>query len=155
MKIVSLSYDNWEKYRRPLIRFSKRYDKSARQSIYSWIFQLKKHHIEDAGTSIKIALWEGKIIACSVVSHYGSKLSSMLISPKYKQTHLLANLTEATLQDLGVLYRRIRYNDEAGIKLALQAGLVCFSYLEDRDGQVYLWFGGGHWHSDDISEKEA
>lgn len=155
LKIITINYHNWEKYRRPLIRFTKRYDKAPKQPIHSYVFHLKKHHIEEAGNSIKIALWEGKIIACSVVVNFGTKLSAVLLAPKYKHTHIQRSLIESSMQDLGVMYKKIKYNDEAGIKMALQSGLVCFTYIHESDGQVYLWFGGGHWHSDDISEKEA
>ncbi|WP_100371898.1 hypothetical protein [Bacillus sp. FJAT-45037] len=155
MKIVTISYENWEKYRRPLLRFSKRFDKTPSKCVYSWIFQLKKHHIEEPGTSIKLALWDGKIIAVSAVASYGSSLSEIVLSPHYQHTHVLSSLIQAVMQDLGVLYKKIRYNHEKSIKQALQSGLVCFSYAEGADGYVYLWFGGGHWHSDDISEKEA
>jgi hypothetical protein len=124
-------------------------------SCYTWLFQLKKHHLHQPGTSIHIALWEGKIIAVAAVSDYGTTHSAFIIAPKYLQTQIQINLFTSLIDELGVCYTKIQYDDKQKIKLALQAGLVCFAYLKGENDQIDLWFGGGHWHINDITEKEA
>ena len=155
MNIISLTQEQWEKYRRPLFRFVKRYDKAVNQPACTWLFQLKNHHLNQPGTSIQLVLWEGKIIAVAAVCDYGTTHSLVLIAPKYKNTQIQVNLLTSLINELGVCYTRIRYDDESSIKYALQAGLVCFTYMRGQDNHVYLWFGGGHWHSNDVTEKEA
>jgi hypothetical protein len=155
MKFISLSYQQWEKYRRPILDFVKRYDKSTEQQTYKKLFKMKKHHLHEPGTCIKIALWEGKVIALAALTNYGTTFSTLLISPKYIHTQIQANLISSLKDELGVCYQKIRYDDETMIKTVIQAGLVCFAYTNDCNGHTHLWFGGGHWHSNDISEKEA
>ncbi|WP_100406526.1 hypothetical protein [Bacillus solitudinis] len=153
MKIVTISYENWEKYRRPILNFVKRYDKSASQYVYKKLFKMKKHHLHEPGTCIKLTFWEGKIIAFAAVINYGTTFSSVLLSPRFKNTHLKTTLFASLIDELGVCYQKISYNDKETIKMALQAHLVCFSYTKTQDDQIYLWFGGGHWHSDDITQE--
>ncbi|MFC0473716.1 hypothetical protein ACFFHM_25190 [Halalkalibacter kiskunsagensis] len=155
MKIISLKSRHWEQYRRPILNFVKRYDKTMADSCYSWLFQLKKHHLHQPGTSIQLALWEGKIIAVAVVSDYGTTNSAFIIAPKYSQTQIQINLFTSLINELGVCYTKIHYDDKQKIKFALQAGLVCFAYLKAENDQIHFWFGGGHWHTNDITEKEA
>ncbi|MCL7747021.1 MULTISPECIES: hypothetical protein [Halalkalibacter] len=155
MKIISLRSRQWEQYRRPILNFVKRHDKDEVSSCYSWLFKLKKHHLHQPGTCIKLALWDGKIIAVAAVSDYGTTHSAFIIAPNYSQTEIQINLFTSLINDLGVCYTKIRYDDKQKIKYALQAGLVCFAYLRGDKDQIYLWFGGGHWHTDDITEKEA
>jgi hypothetical protein len=155
MKIISLKSHQWEQYRRPILNFVKRYDQCHSKSTYSWLFHFKKHHLHQPGTSIQLALWEGKIIAVAAVSDYGTTHSTIVVSPKYLQTQVQINLYTSLIDELGVCYTKIKYNDQQKMKSALQGGLVCFAYLIGNEDEVYLWFGGGHWHKNDITEKEA
>ncbi|GAE35658.1 hypothetical protein [Halalkalibacter akibai] len=155
MKIVSLKSHQWEQYRRPILNFVKRYDHCDVKSTYSWLFHFKKHDLLEPGTSIQLALWEGKIIAVAAVSDYGTTHSTIVVSPRYLPTQVQVNLYNSLLDELGVCYTKIRYDDQTKIKFALQAGLVCFAYLKGEENEIYLWFGGGHWHTTDITEKEA
>lgn len=155
MKMVSLKSEQWEQYRRPILNFVKRYDPCGLKSNYSWLFQLKKHHLHHPGTSIQLAFWEGKIIALAAVSDYGTTHSTSIIAPKFLQTEVPVSLLTSLIDELGVCYTKIHYDDKQKIKFALQAGLVCFAYLKGNQDDIYLWFGGGHWHTTDITEKEA
>ncbi|NEU31489.1 hypothetical protein GN156_12015 [bacterium LRH843] len=155
MNIISLSQSQWEKYRRPLLRFIKRFDKSANTTTYNWLFQLKGHHLNQPGTSIQLVIWNGKIIAVAAVCDFGTTHSLILLEPKYQKTHIKVTLLTLLIQELGVCYTKIRYDNEDDIKSSLQAGLVCFAYIKGIDDLMYLWFGGGHWHANDVIEHEA
>lgn len=155
MKLISLSDDQWEKYRRPLLQFVKRYDSCQKRSTHKWLFHLKGQNLTQPGTSIQLALWEGKIVAVAAVSDYGTTYSSILVSPRYAHTQIQTRLFISLLDELGVCYTKIRYDQEQKIKVALEAGLVCFAYVEGTDGDAYLWFGGGHWDTRDVIEQEA
>ncbi|WP_088102699.1 hypothetical protein [Halalkalibacter urbisdiaboli] len=154
MNLITISVNTWEKYRRPVMDFVKRYDTSE-QRVYKRLFRMRKHHLNEPGTCLKVVYWEGKIIAVAAVTNYGISFSTLLVSPKYRHSHIQTTLLSSFVDDLGVCYQKIRYDDEVAIKMALQAGLVCFSYIKGNEESVYLWFGGGHWHSDDVTEKEA
>ncbi|ARK29151.1 hypothetical protein [Halalkalibacter krulwichiae] len=155
MKIISLKNQQWEKYRRSILNFVKRYDACSDKSNYSWLFHFNKSYLDQPGTSIQVALWEGKIIAVAAVCDYGTTHSTLIVSPKYTKTQVQINLYRSLIDELGVCYTKIKYDDQLKIKYALRAGLVCFAYVKNTLDETFLWFGGGHWHTNDITEKEA
>lgn len=153
MKMIDVSVQNWEKYRHPIIQFVKRYDKQNRE-LYRWIFQLRKHKLSQPGTKIKLALWDGKIIALYAFLNYGTTESIFLISPNYEQTHIGTSILKDIISDLGVCYLCLPYSQPTLLKIALNAGMVAFAYTTQEQG-MKLWLGGGQWNINDISEKEA
>ncbi|WP_096201501.1 GNAT family N-acetyltransferase [Bacillus sp. FJAT-45350] len=150
MKTINVEVKTWEKYRRPLLNFVKRYDKNV-----DWIFKLRRHHLSQTGTIIKLALWEGKIIAAFAFLDYGTKESLFIISPSYQNTHIGTKLLKEVIHELGVCYTKLPYEQAALLKTALLSGMVAFNYTVDNNGSMLLWLGGGQWHIDDISEQEA
>ncbi len=155
MKTICITVKNWEKYRRPLTNFVKRYEKKYGEH-YSWIYHLRKHQLNNLGTKVKIALWEGKVVAVFAFLNYGTTDSLILISPSYQQTHIGVTLLKGIIEELGVCYTKLSYEQPALIKLALNAGMVAFAYTSEMEDQkMKLWLGGGQWHINDINEKEA
>lgn len=54
---------------------------------------------------------------------------------------------------LGVYYTKIDYDQVDSIKMALKAGLVSFAYETAPSGKLSLWFGSGHWYTEDVKES--
>ncbi|UOE95468.1 hypothetical protein [Alkalihalobacillus sp. LMS39] len=154
MRIVTVTPDNWEKYGRVLLQFVKRYERKAKKpNCYRWMYHLRKHHLVQRGNSIKLAFWDGKLVAVFAVVEYGTKESVLLIAPNYKETSIGSILLENMKSDLSVCYYKIPSDATAFIKAAIDAGYVAFRYAQEQ-GQTMLWFGGGHWHSSDIVDDE-
>lgn len=153
MKIIQLTPTNLEKYRHALLPFVKRYCKNVNS--YRWIYQLRKHHLNKSGTEVILALWEGKVISIYALSEYGTKNSLFLISPQYEDAHIGTKLLEKMRNQLGVCYLKINIKAPEQIKMALNAGYVSFSYEIKENEDIFLWFGAGQWHINDITPKEA
>lgn len=153
MKIVYVTPQNLEKYRHVMLPFVKRF--STDLESYKWLYHLKRHQLNQRGTNIILALWEGKIIAIYAVSEFGTKYSIFLLSPQYRYPHIGTKLLELMKEELGVSYLKLDITNTDLIKMALNAGYVCFSYISTENGSLKLWFGGGTWDSNDIIEPEV
>ncbi|MBU8905425.1 hypothetical protein [Desertibacillus haloalkaliphilus] len=154
MNIVTITADNWEKYRRPIWQFVKRYQQENANSDSSrWLFQLRRHHFNRPGTSIKLVLWDGKMIALMACSNYGTTNSTFIVHPTYQRTHIVLNILKEMKEELGVCYTKIKYDHIHIVKMALQAGFAAIGYADSHE-KVSLWFAGGHWHKNDIFERE-
>lgn len=149
MKIIEITPKLWEKYRWPLLLFVRRFENGTDHSLYSWLFHLNKKDIQQPGTCLSLALWEGQLIGATIISRYGIQHSEIILLPIFLHRPIQKRLIDSIIDRIGVFYTKVKYNDEKAIKTALEAGLVCFSYEQQHDTS-YLWFGGGHWNLDDV-----
>ena len=153
MKIVRITPNNLEKYRHVILPFVKRNCKNVNN--YRWLYQLKKHHLNQNGTAVIIVLWEGKVISLYALSEYGTKTSILINSPQYEHPHIVTKLLKKMRDELGVCYLKLNINSHEQIKMALNSGYVSFCYTTNELDDIYLWFGAGQWHVNDVIEKEA
>ncbi|MCK0470316.1 hypothetical protein [Halalkalibacter sp. APA_J-10(15)] len=149
MKLITITSNLWEQYRWPLLLFVRRYENCHNYSLYRRLFHLKKNDLQKPGTCILVAFWEGQLIATAVINHYGTKHSEIVISPTFDRPKIHKRLIHSIIDQLGVFYTKVKYDDERKFKTALESGLVCFSYSQEQETN-YLWLGGGHWNTNDV-----
>lgn len=152
MKIITVTANNLEKYRSSLLCFVKRYQKEEKNS-FRWLFQIRRHHLNNQGTNIKLCIWDGKIIAIFAVKDYGTKDSLFILAPNYYYPNVGCKILEEMKTDLSVCYMKINYTETELIKMALNAGFASLAYSVEQDGTLYLWFGGGQWDKNDLSQN--